>query len=225
MTTRVVVTRCGVLARCRCAGWSLAVGLLGAFVLASYPVVVAGAQAPIAQAAEIASERDYFADIPIVVSATRLRQRVTDTPVSVTVIDRALIEQAGVVHLVDVLRLVPGFQVGHSSGNLFTATAHGTGAPWFARLQVLIDGQSRYHTTFSGLDWVNLGIALADVERVEVVRGANIATYGDNAIMGTVNIITRQPFQDQGLFLQGTVGSRDWGQGVLRYAGRLGPMD
>lgn len=179
----------------------------------------------IAWGAPPASEREYLSEIPIVVSATRLSQRITDTPVAVTVIDRALIERTGAVHLVDVLRLVPGFQVGHTAGNLFTATAHGTGSPWFARLQILVDGQSRYHTTFSGIDWVNLGVALADVERVEVVRGPNISTYGDNAIMGTVNIVTRQPFQVRGLFLQATGGGEDWAQGVLRQAGRLGPMD
>ncbi|KAA6185484.1 TonB-dependent receptor plug domain-containing protein [Thiohalocapsa marina] len=171
------------------------------------------------------TELDYLADIPVVVSATRLAQRVTDTPTAVTVIDRELIQQSGAIHLVDLLRLVPGFQVAHVSGNLFTATAHGASPPWFSRLQVLIDGQSRYYSTFSGLDWANLGIALADVERIEVVRGANIPTYGDNAISGTVNIITRQPFQDQGLFLQASGGSRDWAQGLVRYAGRLGNMD
>jgi iron complex outermembrane receptor protein len=171
------------------------------------------------------SETAYFADVPVVVSATRLSQRVDDSPVAVTVIDRDLIELAGVVELPDALRLVPGFQVAHTSGNLFTVAAHGTGAPWFSRVQVLIDGQSRYHTTFSGLDWANLGISLADVERIEVVRGANIPAYGANAIMGTVNIVTRQPFQDRGLFLQTTAGSRDRLDGVARWAGRVGSMD
>jgi iron complex outermembrane receptor protein len=175
--------------------------------------------------AEPAEETGYYADIPVVVSATRLAQRVDDTPVAVTVIDRELIQAAGVVELADILRLVPGFQVAHTSGNLFTVTAHGTGAPWFSRVQVLVDGQSRYHTGFSGLDWANIGISLADVERVEVVRGANTPTYGANGIMGTVNIITRQPFQDRGLFLQTTVGSQDRIDGVLRHAGNLGGMD
>lgn len=171
------------------------------------------------------SEADYLAQVPVVVSATRLAQRVQDAPVAVTVINRDEIEAAGILHIADILRLVPGFQVGHTSANLFTVSSHGTATPWFSRVQVLIDGRSRYHTTFSGLEWASLGISLADIERVEVVRGANIPAYGSNAIMGTVNIITRQPFRDRGLFVQGAVGSQDWTQGVLRYAGRLGPMD
>lgn len=72
------------------------------------------------------------------VSATRLSQPLNATPAAVTVIDREMIEASGAVELVDILRLVPGFQVTHTHGNLFTVSAHGTGAPWFSRVQVLV---------------------------------------------------------------------------------------
>jgi len=175
--------------------------------------------------ARLVSEADLFAEVPIVISATRLAQRTDETPVAVTVIDRETIDASGAVELVDLLRLVPGFQVGMTTGNLTTVTAHGTGTPWFSRLQVLVDGRSVYHTTFSGLDWTQLGVALADVERIEVVRGPNIAAYGANAIQGTVNVVTRHPVQDRGLFLQATVGSWERRDGVLRYGGGADNFD
>ena len=176
-------------------------------------------------AAQALDERDFLAEVPVVISATRLAQPLTETPVAVTVLDRKTLAQAGVIHLVDALRLVPGMQVGHVNGTLFATGLRGASAPWFARLLVMVDGQSRYHTSFSGLEWASLGIALADVERIEVVRGPNTAAYGDNAVSGSINIVTRQASQDRGLFLQGVAGSQEWGQGVLRWVDRLGAMD
>lgn len=173
----------------------------------------------------LVSEVDLFAEVPIVVSATRLAQRTDQTPVAVTVIDRETIEASGAVELVDLLRLVPGFQVAMTTGNLTTVTAHGTGTPWFSRMQVLVDGRSVYHTTFSGLDWSQLGVALADVERIEAVRGPNIAAFGANAIQGTVNIVTRHPVQDRGVFMQATAGSWNRRDAVLRYGGGSDAFD
>jgi iron complex outermembrane receptor protein len=189
-----------------------------------------GSQVPTALAESVgesvlASENDYFTAIPVVVTATRLAQPKQLTPASVSVIDRAMIEASGAVELVDIIRLVPGFQVSHLHGNLFTVSAHGTAAPWFSRIQVLIDGQSVYNTAFSGLDWANFGLALQDIEKIEVVRGPNIAAYGANAIQGTVNIITRQPFQDRGLLLQTTLGDPQRRDGVVRYAGEFAALD
>lgn len=187
--------------------------------------LIASLLAATATGEELISESAMLGGVPIVVSATRLAQRTDEAPAAVTVIDRGTIEASGAVELVDLLRLVPGFQVAHTTGNLYTVSAHGTGAPWFSRLQVLIDGRSVYHTAFSGLDWAQLGIALVDIERLEVVRGPNTPTYGANAIQGTVNIVTRHPVQDRGWFLQGTAGRTERFDGVVRYAGTLADLD
>ncbi len=176
-------------------------------------------------AEQLMTEAEFFGELPVVVSATRLSQPRNETPAAVTVIDRELIEASGAIEFVDLLRLVPGFQVAAFNGNLSVLSAHGTGAPWFARVQVLVDGQSNYHTAFSGLEWAHLGVALEDIERIEVVRGGNIPSYGANAVQGTINIITRHPAETQGLSAQATVGSRDTGNGFLRYGGRAGVMD
>ncbi len=173
----------------------------------------------------LASEEDFFSELPVVVSASRLHQPVSETPAAVTVIDRAMIDASGAVELVDVLRLVPGFQVGHTLGNLITVSAHGPGSPWNQGMQVLVDGHSAYHSSFAGVEWAVINIALVDIERLEVVRGPNMPTYGSNAIQGTINIITRQPFQDRGTFLQGTAGSRERTDGLLRHADRVAGMD
>lgn len=72
---------------------------------------------------------------------------------------------------------------------------------------MLIDGRSVYSPLFSIVDWTHLDIDIDDIERIEVIRGPNAPVYGSNAFLSTVNIITRQPFQDRGTTAKVTRGS------------------
>lgn len=50
-----------------------------------------------------------------------------------------------------------------------------------------------YRPGLASVDWSDLPLALEDVERIEVFRGPNTVSYGANALMGVINIITRAP--------------------------------
>ncbi|WP_152089046.1 hypothetical protein [Azospira sp. I09] len=54
------------------------------------------------------SEQDFLADVPVVLTASRLRQNVADAPAAVTVIDRQMIRDSGAWSIPDLFRLVPG---------------------------------------------------------------------------------------------------------------------
>jgi len=170
------------------------------------------------------SERDYLADLPVVLSATRLSQPLSDTPVAMTVIDRAMIEASGARTIPDLLRLVPGMVVGMQTGYNTVASYHGMADRAGRRMQVLIDGRSVYTPSLGGVPWVDLPLALEDVERIEVIRGPNAATYGANAFLGTISITTRhsavQP--DEVKARVGTHGIRD---ALVRHAGKHGSLD
>ncbi len=157
-------------------------------------------------------ESNLFDDIPLAVTASRLHQPLTETPVSMTLIDRDLIEASGALEIVDVLRLVPGMQVTYGDGSYPIVTYHGLSDEWSRRLQVQVDGRSIYMPLFSSVDWLNQAIALDDVQRIEVIRGSNAPVYGSNAFIGVINIITRQPFQDRGASIRAHVGSNDRGK-------------
>ena len=60
-------------------------------------------------------------------------------------------------------------------------------------MQVLINGRSVYSPLFGGVQWSQLPIAIADIERIEVTRGPNAASYGANSFFGVINIITQLP--------------------------------
>jgi iron complex outermembrane receptor protein len=171
------------------------------------------------------TEDDFTGAIDTVISATRIRQPLTESPASVTVINRNDIVASGAVELADVLRLVPGIQVSYPQGNQLAVTYHGFGDAFPRSMQVLVDGRSIYQPSFADVDWVFLGIVLEDIERIEVIRGPNSPLYGSNAVSGVINIITRLPWQDRGTTARLTVGDIKTRKGMLRYSGTYGALD
>lgn len=154
---------------------------------------------------------DLFLDndpLPQVLTATRLKQSPAAVPGSMTVIDSELINASGARDISELLRLVPGMMVGNISGNQAAVNYHGTNASEARRMQVLIDGRSVYRAGLATVDWSDIPVAMEDIERIEVFRGPNTVSYGANALMAVVNIITRKPADSHGTRLKVTRGQR-----------------
>lgn len=147
------------------------------------------------------SEKDFLSDMPIVLSVSRLPQRLDDTPGAVTILDRNMIRLSGARDVADLLRLVPGFQTSTSfESDAPQASYHGGFSGYSNRIQVLIDGRSVYSPYFIGSIGPGLQtVALEDIERIEVLRGSNSAAYGARAFLGVINIVTRDPMDTIGL--------------------------
>lgn len=175
------------------------------------------------------SEQDFLADVPVVLTASRLRQNVADAPAAVTVIDRQMIRDSGAWSIPDLFRLVPGMYVGESAdrGALVPNTIvsyHGLSDSFSRRMQVLVDGRSIYTPLFGGAVWSTLPLALEDIERIEVIRGPNSATYGANSFLGIINIISRQAADVPGSMLSLTQSNRG-SDSTFRYGGQIGSLD
>src|SRR5690606_25554565 len=165
-------------------------------------------------------------EMPEVLTATRLHQAPAAVPGSITVLDRELIEGSGARELTELLRLVPGMVVVPDDIKV-QVNYHGGHAAQARRMQVLIDGRAVYRPGLAEVDWEDLPVALEDIERIEVFRGPNTASYGANALTGVVNIITRRPEDSLGgrvTYTHGQRGIRDgyagygvaWNGGALR---------
>ncbi len=187
---------CRVIAGCLCGGLMLA-GM------------------PLTQATEL-SEEDFLQDLPVVLSATRLVQDKRDAPVATTVIDREMIDASGFTEIVDLLRYVPGFVVNYDSGHIQAASYHMLNNALSRRMQVLVDGRSVYIPSLLGVQWTSLGITIEDIERIEVIRGPNAASYGSNSLLGVISIITRHASQDRGVMAKGNLGENNLGEAYLR---------
>lgn len=159
---------------------------------------------------------DLFVDsqaLPQVLTATRLKQSPAAVPGSMTVLDSALIRASGARDIPELLRLVPGMMIGYGAGNQPSVNYHGSNANDARRMQVLIDGRSVYRAGLATVDWSDIPLAMEDIERIEVFRGPNTVSYGANALMAVVNILTRKPVDSQGTRLKVTRGQRginDW---------------
>jgi iron complex outermembrane receptor protein len=168
------------------------------------------------------TEADYFVEQPVVLSASRLSQPVNRAPAAVTVITREMIEASGFRHLVDVLRLVPGFVVGWSGGNMPAATYLGLSNEFPHWMQIMVDGRSVYNPAYGHTTWRGIPLMLDDVDRIEVVRGPNAANDGLNSMLGTVHIFTRHAATTQGGMSEVAAGDKEYREANLRYGAETG---
>lgn len=127
-----------------------------------------------------------------VVVTAQLRERsLRELPASVTVLDQHTLEAAGVQHFQDVLNLVPNlnWSAGTSRPRYFQIRGVGELEQWQGApnpsVGFLIDG-----IDFSG---VGMPATLADVDRIEVLRGPQGTAYGANALGGLIAVTTRAP--------------------------------
>lgn len=172
-------------------------------------------------------ESIYFSDLPVVASVSRLPQKLSEAPGSVTVIDREMIRASGARNFADLLRLVPGFQVTPPNQDGAVVAYHGlSNEEYTPRVQVLIDGRSQYSPLFkSGVNWNLLPVVLENIERIEVIRGSNTVSYGSNAFLGVVNVITQDASQTQGWMVAANRGNASIRDETLRWGGRTGSVD
>jgi vitamin B12 transporter len=184
-----------------------------------------------AAVAVIAAATPAFADDPvtptqeIVVTATRIPTPVVDIPAGVTVIDRQTIDERGYTTLTDALSAVPGVRVSQSGGPGGNASVFVRGTD-SNHVLVLRDGMPLNDASDSSGAF-NFGVdTLADVERIEVIRGPMAALYGSGAIGGVINLISRQG-HEQGLHFTGDLagGYPKQVQGYVNASGIAGGLD
>jgi len=128
----------------------------------------------------------------VVVSATRSEQSNISTPSSITIIRRDEIEASGATHIVDIIRGRGGVQVRDFFGD-GTRAAIGmrgfTSDTASSNTLVLIDGRRLNNPDLSSPDLNS--ISIDNIERIEIVQGSAGTLYGDQAVAGVINIITR----------------------------------
>lgn len=126
---------------------------------------------------------------PVVVTATRTEQPVTDVLADVTVIDRDTLSRAGQTSLRELLAQQPGVQMS-SNGSYRSNTGIFLRGASATQTILLVDGVRVGSATNGSLSLET--IPLESIERIEILRGAASALYGPDAVGGVIQIITRQ---------------------------------
>jgi iron complex outermembrane receptor protein len=129
----------------------------------------------------------------VVVTATRDLEEIRKIPANVTVITKKKIEESNAQTVIDVIKdevsvVVRDFL---GTGKAASVDIRGFGETGPLNTLVLVDGRRVNEIDLSGVDWAQ--IPLDQVERIEIVRGSGSVLYGDNAVGGVINIITKKP--------------------------------
>jgi iron complex outermembrane receptor protein len=126
----------------------------------------------------------------VVVTALRTKEEVEKLPANVTVITEEDIRISAATTVQDLLREEEGLIIRDLFGTGTKSTVDMRGFGRGLNTAILIDGRKVNEIDLSGVDW-NL-IPLENVERIETVRGGGSVLYGDNAMAGVINIITKK---------------------------------
>jgi len=171
----------------------LSSGGFAATISAATVSIIAPACFSTAMAASV-TETAKVAEIPaVLVSAARTEQSTLTTPASITVISRQQIESSGARHVAEVLRGQGGVQINdiYGDGSRASVGMRGFGETAASNTLVLVDGRRLNNSDIASPDLNS--IALEDVERIELVQGSGGVLFGDQAVGGVINIITRKP--------------------------------
>jgi iron complex outermembrane receptor protein len=148
-------------------------------------------------------------EIDSVFGASGYKQYVSDAPASITIITGGEIRRYGYRTLADVLRNVPGFYVTSDRVSSYIGV-RGFGRPgdYNSRVLLMVDGH-RMHDPVSGASayGMDFPVDVDLIDRVEVIRGPNSSVYIASALLGVINVVTKQAHDEKGLSISGQAGS------------------
>ncbi|MFB3903446.1 MAG: TonB-dependent receptor plug domain-containing protein [Acidobacteriota bacterium] len=146
----------------------------------------------------------------VVVTAARVEQPVSEAVSLVTVVPSEQIANSPFLELDDLLRSVPGFSLFRRSSSLVAhpttqgVSLRGIGPSGAGRSLVLLDGIPMNDPVGGWVYWNRLPATALD--RVEVVHGATSQLYGNSALGGTIQLVSRPPV-GRSLSLRGQAGN------------------
>ncbi len=140
-----------------------------------------------------------------VVSASRSEQTQSELAVPVAVLTAEEIAHSGLTTIPELLALLPGVDVRRVDRTRYIVGVRGLFGVYSDRTLVLIDGRNCLNPAWGAPDWLNLPMMIADIERIEVLRGPGGAVWGANAFTGVINIITKRPEEVEGTLISSTI--------------------
>ena len=199
------------------------------FVLRGVLLALAFSLAPAAYSAEVPSTRPTdLTELPLeqlmnidigkVYGASKIEQRTSEAPASITLVSSDEIKKYGYRTLGEILQSTPGFNVSYDRNYEFLGARGLSLGDFNDRMLILVNGH-RINNNYNdggaiGTDFI-LDVDL--IERVEVIRGPGSVLYGNNAFFGIINVVTRQGQQLNGLETSGEYGSFDTYKARLSY--------
>lgn len=157
-----------------------------------------------------------------VTSVSKKEQKLGDAAAAISVLSNEDLRRLGATSVAEALRYVPGLDVNSVSASQWAISARGFNGLYANKLLVLVDGRAVYAPLFSGVYWDLQQSMLADVDRIEVIRGPGATVWGANAVNGVINIESRSARDTQGGYSYLGGGDVYQAMGGARYGAQLG---
>jgi iron complex outermembrane receptor protein len=134
-------------------------------------------------------------DVPtVVVSATRSEQSTVTVPAAIKIITQQDIKNSGATNVAEILRGQAGVQVSDLYGDGTDAGVAMRGLDSTSNVLIVVDGRRLNNVDISS---PNMGsISVQDIERIEIIQGSAGTLFGDQAVGGVINIITKPSQQN-----------------------------
>lgn len=147
-------------------------------------------------------ETSFVLGEEVVVSASRVPERILESPVSIERISSANIRQSPASNYYDIVGNMKGVDVTTSSLTFKTVSTRGFNSSGNLRLNQIMDGMDNQAPGLNFSVGSIIGLTELDVDNVELLAGASSALYGPGGMNGTLLINSKNPFKYQGLSFQ-----------------------
>jgi outer membrane receptor for ferrienterochelin and colicins len=164
-----------------------------------------------------------FDDIPVVFAATKVSQKITDVPATVTVIQENDIKKYGYETLSEALRMVTGLYVTNDRSYEYLAVrGYYMPGDYLSRILMMINGNVVNDPIYgSAKIGRELGIPIDAIKRIEIIKGPGSALYGSNALLAVINIVTKDGYDIDGGEISTNIGSYGYYEGQFSYGKKL----
>lgn len=158
-----------------------------------------------------------------VYGASLRKERITESPASITVLNVEEIQRrGGHGQLAKLLENEAGIDIAQSGLFDFNINTRGFNSSLNRRLLILLDGRDLGTAFLGATEWNGLSIPLEELGRIELVRGPGSALYGANAFNGVINISSTMPKQSNGTRATVGGGELDALRGDISHASTFG---
>lgn len=157
-----------------------------------------------------------------VTSVAKHPQKWSHSPSAIQVVTSSEIDRSGATSIPQALQLADNLDVAQRGASNWAISARGFNIDLANKLLVLMDGRSVYTPLYSGVYWDVQSYIMHDIDRIEVISGPGGTLWGENAVNGVINIITKTAKRTQGLYLEAGGGNELRDLFGARYGGKIG---
>jgi len=169
---------------------------------------------------------EAYGDEEFLYLATGRKQTVSQAPAVASIVSAKAIREMGARDIDEVLETIPGLHVSYAAGGYNPIyQIRGISSDFNPQVLMLINGIPITNIFSGNRSQAWAGMPVENVSRIEVIRGPGSALYGADAFAGTINIITKNHTEIDGIEMGASAGSFDEYRGWLQHSGSFAGWD